>query len=253
MKMIMIMKKETSDNTLREKMEAFNEVDAMNTRNYQPVWDRLEDKLYQKNKRKIIRFYFAAAAILLVIFAGVITRYQLNDKPKAHLVIQDLPVKKTRQVLQSNLAADSFAHPAKPGQHKLILNNHSKKKITRSMRDDYNSEESMQNNEAITPMAKVTEEVANSNLAEPTAAIKSVVNSIAATSLKKPALKVLHINEIYYGSSKKQSEAIKEPNVNWLFTTNNIKPENREAGDDYLPVTRKKSIFSIPLQKQNSN
>jgi len=247
--MKMIMKKETSDNLLREKMDAFNEVDAMNTRNYQLVWDRIEDKLHPKNKRKAIRFYLAAAAMLLIILAGFIIQYPRENKPPAHFSIQYLPIEKTPQVLPSNLAADSFAHSIKPGQSKLILNN-SKKKISIPVQENQHIGVSYKNYEAISSIAKPTEEVIKTNLAEPPVAIIRNVNSIeTVASPKKPILKVLHINEIYNANAIKPTETIKEPNVNWLFTTNNINPEIQEADNNYLPVTRKKNIFSIPLQK----
>ena len=251
--MKMIMKKETSDNILREKMEVFDEANAMNIRNYQPVWDRLENKLHPKNKQKTNYFYFVAAAILLVILAGFIIRYQLNDKPTTHLVIEELPIKKNQQILQINLASDTFVHPAKPRQSKLTLNSRRKKKTFISAPDKDNPEVTMQNNKATTPIVISKQKVVNNNLAESSSAIVSQMNSILAASPKKPVLKMLHINEIYHGNVIKPTETIKQPSVNWLFTTNHKTPEIREANNDYLPVIRKKFLFSIPLQKQNSN
>ena len=247
------MKKETSDNLLQEKMDTLYQADFLNARKYQTVWTRLEDELHPKNKRKAIHFYFAAAAILVVIFTGFIIRYQLNDKQQRQSLILYLPVKKPKQVVQSKGIANVFVHPAKSGQFKPISNKKTKKKITIAMPKIQVPEVTKQEYKPATNIAIPKREVVNNNLIELPAAIISQNNSIAAAPEKKPILKVMHLNEIYNGSTIKTTEIIKEQNVNWLFTTNNLNPDIRKANNHNQPESRKKSFFSVPLQKQNSD
>jgi hypothetical protein len=248
-----IMKKETSYKILQEKMDAFPEGDTSNTRNFQPVWDRLENTIHPKNKKKTIRFYFAAAVILLVIFAGFMVRYQITDKQQRQLVIQPQPDKKQLKPEPSNQPADTFAIPILPRQNPTIESSNSKKKVTIPVPNNQETGLTIQRTDAIVSIAKSSQDTPNNNFTESPATINSEVSSIATLSPKKTTLKVLHINEIDNGSTVRSTKTIKEIHANWLLTSNNVVPDIGDADNTYQPASHKKSFFAIPLQKQNSN
>jgi hypothetical protein len=189
------MKEEKLNNSIQQKLDGFSSVPEAYNFNQQKLWEQLEGNLLPaKQKRKTI--WLAWAAVFLLMMAAY-TLFTPNTKPKlqASSIAQKNEMPQAKSVSFSGSDNEKTTNIGSKKSTPIPTNNLvAPNKVLAKTKEPIAS-----------PITDTTNNVAEIILAKPTAVIALQTNNtqpptiaiVPNVAVKKPRLKVVHINELY--------------------------------------------------------
>ena len=243
------MPNEIQNNRLQQKLDELTEPALFDSNSSQALWNKLEVRLQPKKKRRTMLLYYAAACLLILLTIGFLLQYAAGKKENTivHNVTDKLPgLQKQAAAIEKAAGITENIFPAK----KINAADKNVSPVAKTKRIDL-LKVMINNRPANTnyPTPAVDSNILKSAVTVPGSPVAATVAAAPA----KPKLKVLHVNEIMYEGEMRAREERNNRNAKWMFAGSNTyrnKLMEEGAPDN---DTKKKSLFTIPLQKSTNN
>jgi hypothetical protein len=199
------------------------------------AWEKLYLRLHEKPRRKLARWYWVAASVLIVIICGFLLF--VNDGKQKDIAVKDRsPLEKEVPAVRES---EEGAQP-KDSNYTVFTSKERTHRIAVEQRESWVSAIQPVNNNFIPD--SINEQVPQLTAAQPLAI--ETTKTVASTAVPKNKLRVVHINET--------GHPVEEPTVNNRFSDRNIFGLKILSAEVYDPGNNSSSDNSSILTKRHN-